>query len=326
MDMNSDSLNADVLNTDELLSIAFDAVTATATRTGPSEGLEEQVLTRVLAGEKPRRHPGWNERDRFEPKWRRADSLDAFIKTAAELSTLFDSLSAGDWTRTTRIEGASVRQIVEHLVGVERYLLGCLDRRPRLDAPRREDHWPVSRRAATGLAGEPDETVSQSWWSEVLNLIAACAELGPDHALTYHHLAGTLQGLLVVRTFELWTHGNDIRDAIGRPADDLDEARLSLMVDELMRVLPLGLALSGCPQPGRTARLRLTGAGGGSFDVSLDPTTAVGRPDITLTADVIDLCRLAANRLAPDALDVIVEGDRRLLEPVLVGATAFAAD
>jgi uncharacterized protein (TIGR03083 family) len=184
----------------------------------------------------------------------------------------------------------------------------------------------VSRRAAAGLTDEPNETVSQTWWSEVLKLITACAELGPDHALTYHHLAGSLQGLLVVRTFELWTHGNDIREAIGRPADDLDEDRLSLMVGELMRVIPLGLALSGCPQPGRTARLQLTGMGGGNFDVALDPSTPVGTPDITLTADVIDLCRLAANRLSPDALDVIVDGDRRLLEPVLVGAAAFAAD
>jgi len=324
MDMNSDGLNADVLNSDELLSIAFDAVTTT--RSKASEGFEERVLARSLASEKPPRHPGWDERDKFEPQRHRADSLDAFIKTAAELSALFDSLGPGDWTRTTRVDGATVRQIVEHLVGVERYLLGCLDRRPRLEAPRREDHWPVSRRAATGLAGEPDETVSQSWWSEVLNLMAACGELGPDHALTYHHLAGSLQGLLVVRTFELWTHGNDIRAAIGRPADDLDEDRLSLMVGELMRVIPLGLALSGCPQPGRTARLQLTGSGGGSFDVSLDPSTPVGTPDITLTADVIDLCRLAANRLAPDAFDVMVQGDRRLLEPVLVGAAAFAAD
>jgi uncharacterized protein (TIGR03083 family) len=317
-------LNMDDLNTDELLSIAFDAVTAK--RSDVSDGLESRVLAHCLAGEKPRRHAGWSEQDRHDPARSRADSLNAFITTAAELAELLDGLSATDWTRTTRIEGATVRGIVEHLLGVERYLLGCLGRRPRLDAPRREDHWPVSKRAAAGLAGEPDETVSQSWWSEVLNLIGACGELGPDQELSYHHLAGTLQGLLVVRTFELWTHGNDIRDAVGRPLDDLDETRISLMVGELMRVLPLGLALSGCPQPGRTARLQLTGVAGGDFDVSLDPGTPVGEPDITLTADVVDFCRLAANRLSPDTLDVIVDGDRRLLEPVLLGAAAFAAD
>ena len=324
MDLNTDDQNRSGLTTDELLSIAFDAVIAE--QSALPDGLEGLVLGRILTSDKPRRHPGWSAQDPHEPDRSRADSLNAFIKTASELALLFDSLSDTDWTRPTGIDGASVRGIVEHLVGVERYLLGCLDRRPRLDAPRRADHWPVSLRAATGLAGEPNETVSQSWWAEVLNLIGACGELGPDRELTYHHLTGSLQGLLVVRTFELWTHGNDIRAAIGRPLDDLDEDRLSLMASELIRVLPFGLALSGCPQPGRTARLELTGTGGGRFDVSLDPASPIGPPDIVLTADLVDFCRLAANRLAPDDLDAIVEGDRRLLAPLLVGAAAFAAD
>jgi hypothetical protein len=132
--------------------------------------------------------------------------------------------------------------------------------------------------------------------------------------------------LLVVRTFELWTHGDDIRHAIGQPLDTLDESRLALMVSELMTVLPMGLALSGCSQPGRTARLHVTGSGGGTFDVPLGVGDAVGALDIVVTVDAIDLCRLAANRLAPDALAVAVEGDRGLLEPMLIGAAAFASD
>jgi uncharacterized protein (TIGR03083 family) len=312
-------LSSDALRTDELLEMAFDAVTA-----GPSAlppGLEERVLSRRGRGGKAGWHAAWTADD-----GRGAEALNAFIKTAAELADLFESLAADEWKPTTPVDGATVRDVVEHLVGVERYILGCLDRRPRLEAPRREDHWPVSRLATRDLAGESNQTVSQAWWTDVLALIAASGELGPDEPVTYHHLAGTLQGLLVVRTFELWTHGNDIRQAIGRAADNLDEPRLSLMVNELMRVLPLGLALSGCPQPGRTARFSLSGPGGGTFDVALDPTTLIGPPDITLSTSVLDLCRLAANRLTPDALDVIVDGDRRLLEPVLVGAAAFAAD
>ena len=93
-----------------------------------------------------------------------------------------------------------------------------------------------------------------------------------------------------------------------------------------MRVLPLGLALSGCPQPGRTARLNLIGPGGGTFDVALAPGDPLGEPDITLTADVIDFCRLASNRLARRDFDVGVDGDGLLLEPIIAGATAFAAD
>ena len=255
------------------------------------------------------------------------DALRSFITTASELGALLESLGPDEWARPTRIDGATVRQIGEHLVGVERYLLGCLGRRPSLEAPRRQDHWPASRLAAAGITDEPDETLVRQWWSEVLDLIAACSELGPDHAVAYHHLGGSLRGMLVVRVFELWTHGDDVRQATGRPLDLLDEARLSLMVTELMRVLPFGLALSGCAQPGRTARLELTGPGGGVFDVFLDPGVAAAAvPDITLTAAVIDLCRVAANRLDHHDFPVLVEGDRALLEPILVGAAAFSAD
>jgi uncharacterized protein (TIGR03083 family) len=307
------------LNTDELLAIAFDAVTAKASDL--PVGLESRILDAALGPARPPQHPGWTDPDRAG-----RPSLRAFITTASELATLLHQLAPDQWSRTTRIEGARVRDLVEHMVGVERYVLGCLGRRPTLEAPRREDHWPVSKQAAAGVADLSDGAVAALWWTEVMDLIAACGELGPDHEITYHHLAGTLHGMLVVRTFELWTHGDDIRQATGRPLDLLDETRLSLMSGELMRVLPLGLALSGCPQPGRTARLTLTGPGGGSYDVALDPASAPGAPEITVTTDVIGLCRWAANRLSIDDLHLSVEGDRSLLEPILVGATAFAAD
>ena len=307
------------LTTDELLRVAFDAVTED--RAEISGALGTRVLAGAVAGDKAPQHPGW-----ADPEGDRPSSLRAFITTAAELAALLDTLAPEDWPRATRVQDVTVRKLVEHLVGAERYLLGQIGRRPGYDAPTREDHWPVTRLAVTDLVAEPDELVARAWWLEVLGLVAACAELGPDHELAYYHLAGTLRGLLVVRTFELWTHGDDIRRAVGRDPDLLDEARLSLMVDELMRVLPLGLALSDCARPGRTARIELTGPGGGRFDVPLAPGEPAGDPDIILKATAIDLCRVASNRLAPEEFAVMVDGDARLLDPVLVGAAAFAAD
>jgi uncharacterized protein (TIGR03083 family) len=318
------------MSTDHLLRLAFDAVSARPAEMPP--GLEAATLARAQDSGARRRHDGWSP-----PAPSAITSLTAFLRTAAEVGELLDGLGPDDWRATTAVEDATVRGLVEHMVGVERYVLGCLDRRPRLEAPRRQDHWPVSQEAAAGVSEESDRSLVQIWWSEVLALVEACAELGPDAPVAYHHLAGSLQGMLVVRTFELWTHGDDIRRATGRPLDELDEERLSLMVSELMRVLPFGLALEGCSQSGRTARFDLSGPGGGIFDVSLDvdavpappppgPNGATAVPDITVTAVAVDLCRLAANRLAWDAFEVHVDGDRSLLEPVLVGAAAFAAD
>ena len=79
-------------------------------------------------------------------------------------------------------------------------------------------------------------------------------------------------------------------------------------------------------QPGRTTRLDLTGEGGGRYDVALAPGDPVGEPDIVLTVDVLDFCRVAARRLDWDQLDLTVEGERPLTRPVLVGASTFAAD
>jgi uncharacterized protein (TIGR03083 family) len=307
------------LTESQLLQIALD--TAEAARSELRPALEQRVMAGIQNERKPLQHLAWGQAGS-----RYVSSLAAFIKTAAELADLIESLAPGEWTTITQLDGARVRDLVVHLVGVERYVLGQLGRRPSLEAPRREDHWPVTTLAAAELTNEPAAILAKSWWLEVLNVIAACGELGPDWEVSYHHLTGPTRGLLVVRTFELWTHGDDIRRATHRPLDRLDEARLSLMVNQLMTVLPLGLALSGCPQPGRTARLNLTGQGGGGFDVALAPMSPTGVPDITLTAAAVDFCRLASNRLTLDELDILVEGEAWLLDPILAGATAFSAD
>jgi uncharacterized protein (TIGR03083 family) len=313
------------VNTEQLLNLAFEM--AAAEEAAVPAGLWDRVQSAVggPGPGRPRQHAGWNESHDTQ-----LSSLRAYISTAAELAELLESLAPADWTARTPVEGVDVRALVEHLVAVERYVLGQLGRRPRLEAPRREDHWTLATALATDMRHEAEAFVAKTWWSEVLGVVAASGELGPDHAVSYHHLAGSLRGLLVVRTFELWTHGDDVRQATGRPLNSLDEARLSLMVNQLMRVLPLGMALTNSSQPGRTAKLHLTGPGGGSFDVPLaageDAGTGSDEPDLTLTTAVIDLCRLAAGRLAPEALDVVVEGDGALLAHILVGATAFAAD
>jgi len=306
------------LTTRELLDLGLDAVAADAP--AASSALRQRVLGASTTGSRPLLHSGWAALDGpISP-------LGAFIKTASEFATMLDSFGLDDWSRPTSVEGASVRELVAHLVGVERYVLGQLGRRPKLLAPTREDHFPVTREAAADMAHLPGPDVAAAWWSEVSELIATCGPLDPQYDVGYHHLAGSLRGLLVVRTFEVWTHDDDIRRAVKLPPNELDDARLALMSSDLMNVLNLGMALSGTTQPGRTARVDLTGPGGASYLVALAPGEVAGLPDITITTSALDLCRLASNRLSSSLLDIEVVGDRALLEPVLVGATAFAAD
>jgi len=307
------------LNRDQLIDIALDALVPAAAE--PPSRLKAVVLTAASGRRSPLGDAAWPE-----PVPPEVTAFSAFLQTAAELAELLGVLSAKDWQRPTRVPGRRVKDLVLHLVGVERYVLGQLGQTPPMPAPRRQDHFPVSMAAASELVAASGVELSRAWWGEVMADIAACGQLGSQHLVEYHDLALTVRGLLVVRTFELWTHGDDIRHATDRAPNDLDEARLALMSGELMRVLSLGMALTGTTQPGRTARIELTGLGAGISDVALAPGEEAGHPDIVVRVATLDLCRLASNRLPWSELDCEVEGDETLLQPILAGASAFAAD
>ena len=70
----------------------------------------------------------------------------------------------------------------------------------------------------------------------------------------------------------------------------------------------------------------LTGLGGGVFERPMAMDDNVGTPDVMITADVVDFCRLAAQRIAPQDLDASIEGDPALADLVLAAASAFARD
>jgi uncharacterized protein (TIGR03083 family) len=307
------------LTTRDLLELGLDTVEVDSSDV--PAGLRAQVLGAAANRIRPSMHLGWADSggDGVTPH-------AAFIKTASELATMLDTLTSDDWAAPTGVEGASVRELVAHLLGVERYVLGQLGQGPSFVAPRREDHFAVSQAAAADIAGATGPATARAWWHEVTRLIAVCGELDPQHEVAYHHLAGSVRGMLVVRTFELWTHDDDIRRAINRPPNPLDADRLALMSSDLMNVLNLGMALSGTTQPGRTARINFMGPGGGTYDIALSPGEIAGLPDITITTTALELCRLASNRLSLELIDLAVDGDRSLLEPILVGATAFACD
>jgi hypothetical protein len=100
-----------------------------------------------------------------------------------------------------------------------------------------------------------------------------------------------------------------------------------------VRALPLGMLLAGYDAGGATAKVVLTGPGGGTWLQPLGgqpaaggpDRAATGAPDVTVVADVVDFCRLAAQRLDPDGLRAEIEGDAEVARKVLVAAQVFAA-
>jgi hypothetical protein len=156
--------------------------------------------------------------------------------------------------------------------------------------------------------------------------------------------------LLIVRAFELWTHENDIRQAVGWAPSVPDPSTLRLMTDLAARLLPH--AGSVLPEP-VDVRLVLTGPGGGTWDVTMGgppPAQSPAAPSsespappsgespgappgpspaaayVAIVTDAVGFCRLAANRVTPDDLDVDVTGDPARAAAVLAAATTLALD
>ena len=68
----------------------------------------------------------------------------------------------------------------------------------------------------------------------------------------------------------------------------------------------------------------LTGDGGGDWLVPMGAGSADAPPDVTVTADVVDWCRLVGDRIAPDALRVEVDGDEVLGRELVAAAPSLA--
>ncbi|MFL6163311.1 MAG: maleylpyruvate isomerase family mycothiol-dependent enzyme [Jatrophihabitantaceae bacterium] len=252
------------------------------------------------------------------------DPPDAFRRTITDLRRLLDSLSEADWNLPAHPQHGRVRDLLAHLVGVERLSVRWLQSDGSL--PPIPDHVAATRPVIDELATTDPRQVARQWHDTASAVSAAAAVGDPDRLVSFHDLRISVSGFLVMRTFELWAHSMDICAAIGRSRPGLDAERMALMSGRLMVALPEALAYRGSNAPGRTARFVLTGVAGGCFTVPLDPGDDGRDPDFTLVADAVDLCRIAAGRLRPDELVVAVEGDRMLAEQVLAGLDAYSRD
>ena len=252
----------------------------------------------------------------------------AFELTVRDLGDLLDALGPADWSASA-VEGWTVKGLLAHLVATDAYFghqLGLweLD----VDAELEPDHLGLSRPFVAASEHEPAAALLAAWRERTNAILVHLAGLD-DSALRrpmrFHFLHTSLSTILVTRVFEMWTHEEDICRATGRSLPTPDPARLRRMSRIAVPSMPFGLAFSGVPVSGRTARIVLTGPGGGTWDQALAVGEVAGAPDVTLVLDVVDYCRLASRRIAPDEVAVDIEGDAALGRHVLVGAGVFSA-
>ncbi len=285
--------------------------------TEPPAGLRLDMLARALG-----QRPAGDVIGRPEP----TSPAAAYAQTVEDFHALVGSLSAADWrARPTRPPHAHIGELVAHLAGMEEltraWLIG-----PAPDARAVADHLAATASVVAELGPQPGPVIAERWYQRARQVVAAAATVPADLPILAHDLPTDTEGLLVLRTFELWAHMHDVAAATGRPTPDLDAPRMAMMSDRFMTVLPFALAMRGMTAPGRTARFVLTGPAGGCYSVPLDPSEAPGEPDTTIVVDATELCRLAARRIEVADLPVTIEGDLALAGRVLASADALAKD
>lgn len=275
-------------------------------------GLRERVLEAASAA----RAAG-----RATPEVAEISPGEAFGRAADAFYGLLGALADEDWRRPV-LRDLDVQGLVGHLIGVEDDTQRCLSGDSSVAEA---DHVGSTQSAAIRQAGRPPVETRNEWRrvaDRTLSLVQARADLETWVAVHGMHLP--LGALLVVRAFELWTHENDIRRVVGLPLAVPDSSTLHVMTELAAGLLPFAAAAAGLQQATKL-RLVLTGPGGGTWDVELGE----GQSDpaaVAIVADAVGFCRLIANRVVPDDLEVHITGDEVRAARVLAAASVLALD
>ncbi len=238
----------------------------------------------------------------------------ALYRARAEaLHDLLDDLGAEDWTRPTAPYRWTVHGLIAHLLVIERYTATVLGvtveggEETLAEADGGTGHLDVGADViARELAADPRAT-AQRWWATVAAILDHVErdDYDADHPAPLHGWPFSADAALVARSFEIWTHADDVRRATGRPLDVLPPGDLrtmsSLSVGSLPLVVPIVSPTSELPP----VRIVLTGDGGGVYDLGRSDPSDDG---LLVSLDVVEYCRLAARRRAPDEIEILVEG------------------
>ena len=283
--------------------------------------LPTDLRGRVLAASRSARSGG-----RAVPVAPSISAEEAFARAADAFTGLLAVLDPGQW-RQRVLRELDVQALVGHLTGVERDVQRALARDPEVaDA----DHIASTQPLADAQAGRDPAATRAEWRAAVdatLELLAT-TRFDAGAVLSMHGMRLPVEALLIVRAFELWTHDNDIRRVVGLPPSVPDPSTLTLMTGLAVRLVPHSVERTAALSTGFDLHLVLTGVGGGTWDLPLGPRDSDGETaaDLLMVVDAVDFCRLASNRIAPESLDVHVDGDATGASAILAGVASLALD
>jgi uncharacterized protein (TIGR03083 family) len=232
---------------------------------------------------------------------------------------LLDSLPVDALDRPTA-NGLSIGELVVHLASMESAVAETVGMDQVVT-----DETDVAARTQRYLDAVGDDPLGRGRrsWRDAVDALDAWAVAGGERGgLPWNGFTVSRRTLLATRAFETWTHDDDIRDALSHERCVPHPVELEVMSEIAVNIQPFCLAAAGVAAEA-SARIVLTGAGGGDWTVSLDGAEHAA-PTVTITMNVVDYCRVVAERLTPDACETTIEGDEALGRTMLACASALA--
>ena len=190
------------------------------------------------------------------------DLVEAFAQTSQAVIDLARSCSDDDLALPTECPGWTVHDQISHVVGVEAWLEGHKD--PRVEMPayehikndigKRVEYAVEVRRGRAGaeVVTELEHVLAQRLSTlrspELTDSSIIAGPFGPDQAAT----------VVLMRTFDVWTHEQDIRTALGRPGN-LGSPAAAVFVSSVLVQLPRLIAKGAGLEPGHPVVIDVTG-------------------------------------------------------------------
>ncbi|MEU7748763.1 hypothetical protein [Nonomuraea sp. NPDC049158] len=226
-----------------------------------------------------------------------------YAQQVALMDELLGELSVAQWEAPLAKHG-TVRGMVEHLAANDARVAGFMGVPAVGDLP--------AHRRWREQAGSLLERVSGST-GVLLGVEVELAGTSPAR--------GPLRHAMVQRTFETWTHADDIRTATARSSAPPAAEHVRMIAEFGLAMLPR--AVKG-PRRDVAATVVLTGPGGGTWTVPLSSTP--DRVAVLVSADAVHFCKLLAGRWPPDSFPYAAEGDPALARELIRAASTLGCD
>ena len=298
---------------------AVDALAAT-TATTPPAGLAQRTMDAALAARPPATHP-------FAP-------AEVHLIEATRVVALLSRLSPDDWAAPVgpAFPDWTVQDLAAHLASSEALLALELGVDPFTPDTEPQAEARALQAVARHRRLSPAETLAElrTTYELVQQTLRAIGDEVDARIISWFGLDLTLGYALTQRGFEIWTHADDIRAALGLDAVPPPAGSVRTMSSAALDTVPFMLSAVGVDAEGRRARVTLSGPGGGTYDVALGlaeagtPLPEGHAPDVVVRLDSIDFCKAVAERISPPDLVFEAEGDLALADDLVRSLSALA--